>query len=677
VKTQDFTYLAAKNFLCYGPDGIELYLKSFGNIIVVLGNNLDNLEVEQERVSSNGSGKSSIAEILVYTLYGRTIRQPKKLTHDNLINNKVGKGLCTEVRWGDYRVVRTRQPNSVKVWESPGGDWSQLGNKKWEKEHQISRGKGMKETEKMIVNLLGLTYTAFVNVVVFTDNKLGCYLECEAAEKREIVDNLFSVDKYRGFAETANKAKNAYRAKIKLLKQEYESLLEQVNRCKSREKEVTKQEEEWAKTKREELKSLLEELRDAKDQLESSDEGDLVLKYHEAQDRIKKLTEEIPDLEYKKAQLEEASTMAQEKLEASKKSRHKKSLELQETENSQKRTLIEIQNRRNKIEDIESGDGTRCDKCYAIVSEENYGSFVQILKNEIVHFEGVTEGLAKQQKQTNEKLKSFNTSIERLDEVLKIAKDKLTTLSKKISSHHNELNRWKNVEKPEVEVHHAVLRKQIDTLSERIRAKEKELEGDSPYVQIMESAKEETVEKSKERDNKEKELNLAEKDLPYYEFYVYAFGEKGIRRFVINGIVPALNSKMADWMEILIDGKVRMTFNDELDETIERNPADGEPYVYPQMSGGEKQQLNLSVAQGFAHVMILSSGSSPSLVFLDEVATNIDQRGVVAIYNMILELSKEKQVFVTTHDRDLLDMLNGCEKILLEKKDGFTRLVSP
>jgi hypothetical protein len=174
VKTQDFTYLAAKNFLCYGPDGIELQLKSFGNIVVVLGNNLDNLEVDRERVSSNGSGKSSIAEILVYTLYGRTIRQPKKLTHNNLINNKVGKGLRTEVRWGDYRVVRTREPNSVKVWESPGGDWSQLGNKKWEKEHQISRGKGMKETEKMIVDLLGLTYTAFVNVVVFTDNKLGC-----------------------------------------------------------------------------------------------------------------------------------------------------------------------------------------------------------------------------------------------------------------------------------------------------------------------------------------------------------------------------------------------------------------------------------------------------------------------------------------------------------------------
>ena len=73
--------------------------------------------------------------------------------------------------------------------------------------------------------------------------------------------------------------------------------------------------------------------------------------------------------------------------------------------------------------------------------------------------------------------------------------------------------------------------------------------------------------------------------------------------------------------------------------------------------------------------MTLSHGVCPSLVFLDEVTTNIDQIGVQGIYNMICELSKEKKVFVTTHDADLLSLLYGCGTINLEMKNGETKLV--
>jgi ABC-type multidrug transport system ATPase subunit len=61
-------------------------------------------------------------------------------------------------------------------------------------------------------------------------------------------------------------------------------------------------------------------------------------------------------------------------------------------------------------------------------------------------------------------------------------------------------------------------------------------------------------------------------------------------------------------------------------------------------------------------------------VFLDEVTTNIDQIGVVGVYSMISELAKDRQVFITTHDQNLLEMLEGCELIELEKRNGFTRM---
>ena len=93
------------------------------------------------------------------------------------------------------------------------------------------------------------------------------------------------------------------------------------------------------------------------------------------------------------------------------------------------------------------------------------------------------------------------------------------------------------------------------------------------------------------------------------------------------------------------------------------------------MSSGEKQRLCLAVCLSFAYIMALNTGRTTSCIFLDEVTTNIDPIGVVGIYSVIKELSKEKQVFITTHDQSLLEMLEGCQQLKLQKKDGFTRIV--
>lgn len=72
----------------------------------------------------------------------------------------------------------------------------------------------------------------------------------------------------------------------------------------------------------------------------------------------------------------------------------------------------------------------------------------------------------------------------------------------------------------------------------------------------------------------------------------------------------------------------------------------------------------------------MSWGAIPSLIFLDEVGSNMDDVARQGVYNMICELAKDRQVFVTTHDKYLLDLLQGCTELHLEKKKGFTKLVN-
>ena len=64
-----------------------------------------------------------------------------------------------------------------------------------------------------------------------------------------------------------------------------------------------------------------------------------------------------------------------------------------------------------------------------------------------------------------------------------------------------------------------------------------------------------------------------------------------------------------------------------------------------------------------------------SVVFLDEVSTNIDEAGVEGIYRMICELAKDKQVFVIDHNQNLLSMLEGCDTINLEMKNEITKKI--
>jgi len=116
-----------------------------------------------------------------------------------------------------------------------------------------------------------------------------------------------------------------------------------------------------------------------------------------------------------------------------------------------------------------------------------------------------------------------------------------------------------------------------------------------------------------------------------------------------------------------------LNFDNELQEKIERNPPDGDPYIYYAMSTGQRRRLNLAVGHSFAYITELSSDSVPSLIFLDEVTTNVDPSGVVGIYKMIRELAESKQVFVTTHDQDLIKMLETESKLKLVHENGFTK----
>jgi DNA repair exonuclease SbcCD ATPase subunit len=679
-----FEYAAARNFLPFGPKGIELHFNKYGNIILVRGENRDakpidaSLPSEECKISSNGTGKSSLQEIIVWTLFGKTCKRPEKLSKDDVVHNLVGKDCRCEVIFDKYRIVRTRKEggnpkkNSLRLWESETHAWDDSLDKDPTEKTQGT----MDATQKKIESIIGLSYEAFINICVFTDDQRLCFLECDGTKKREIVENMLSLADCRQWCENAKQLRKEAKSTIDTKAKEYAILLGNKDDAERRLQLTQKKQQDWRKAKLEE-KAALQKRAEAKvKELQTTDTGAALLAYQQAQATIKKLNEAIPAKETALEEMRKKIDFAKDKETELRDEAQKLSKEYEEYARKTKLQLEEKKKKEAEIADLRSAQpGTRCNKCRSVVEAENIENYVVGVEQEIeliVREVNLNVTKAKELAAKVEELKQRQAKVKTL---IGQGVSKMTAAEDELRTLRQDLVDASQVREPKADSAEFLIQQQIEELQRQVTQKENELEGPSPFQDILENDKVELKRITTSVEEKDREVKSLEAKLPYYDYWLTGFGEHGIRKWVVDGIIPQLNSRINYWLQFLIDNKITLKFDNELEECIERNPVDGDPYVYHAMSTGQRRRLNLAVSQSFAHVMENSAGAVPSIIFLDEVSTNVDPLGVQGIYNMISELAEDKQVFVTTHDPDLLRMLQGADVIRLEHRDGFTEML--
>jgi len=668
MRNLQFKYARAENFLCFGEEGIEINFEQYGNIVCIKGKNLD-VNNEDGSIASNGSGKSSIPEIIVYALYGKTIKKPKKLSHSNIINNKAGSSLMVELRWDDYRLVRTRSADNkgtLRLWRSDKGEWN--------KKSEITAS-GLPATQKEIEKIVGLTYESFINIFIFSDDNTLPFLECDGPTKREIVENLLSLEKYRNYSQSAKDLLKTLKDKIKDLTKDYESLNSQKDAATVRVTQIERQEKDWHDARKKELDSLLNEIKKKRDELEKSKTGEALALYQEAQDQIAELKKTIPDLEAKKDRINDLVVETTPKLSTLDEKISSLELHLKEIKPEYQELDKVVADNKKIIEDAKKKSGKACPYCLSVVDESRFADIIANAQAVLDDATPLFEEAEKQYNATKANCEHFIDLKKRIEKGLADARNKLSKINSEISAVHCEITDLNKREKPDAAVTELLACEQLESLKKQSIEKQEQLDGDTPFIDIKQIAFTDLAQKVKECDDKREEIKKVEKDVPYYEFWVKAFGDTGIRKYIIDGIIPTLNDRIEYWLQFLIDNKIKLTFNNELDETIDRYPFNGRPYVYHGMSGGQRRRLNLTVAAAWAFISALNSGASPSTIFLDEVTMNMDIIGIQGIFRMICELAKEKQVFVIDHNENLLQMLDGCDTVYLEMQDEISQKV--
>jgi DNA repair exonuclease SbcCD ATPase subunit len=679
MKNLKFKIISAQNFMPFGPEGIRLDFSQYQNIILIRGENRDAKQIDpafnfsdEFKISSNGSGKSSIQEVVSWTLFGRTIKRPEKVKAKSVVHFKVGKDCKTEVLFDDYRVVRTRSEggndnkNSLRLWKSDQGIW--------DKSTELTQGT-MAMTQKEIENIIGLSYDSFVNICVFTDDQRNCFLECENKQKREIVENLLSLGEYREWSENAKNLKKEVKSKIDLKSKEYNILLNNKDDAKRRLDLSQKKDQDWKSSKKNEITVIEKSIESKIKELTSTDAGSAIIAYQEAQAKIKEINENLPNLETTKDSLLKNLQAVQNKETEQKNEAQELLKQYNDFSNQAKIKLSERKKKESEILDLQSNNpGTNCEKCRGLIEKENIDLYVSKLKDDIGKINLEINSLMESASEISKSIEDLKQRQEKVKKMLSQLNTKISGVDIEIRSLMSQLTAASKVREPKVENSEALLEQQKNDLESQLEQKKLELAGRSPFQDIIDNDIVEMDKVSVNISEKEKEIKDLEEDLPYFDYWIAGFGEHGIRKWVIEGIIPELNNRINYWLQFLIDNRITLKFDNELNEKIERNPVDGDPYVYDVMSTGQRRRLNLAVSQAFAHIMTISTGSIPSIVFLDEVSTNVDPLGVQGIYNMICELAEDKQVFITTHDPDLLKMLQGSSVINLMHEDGFTKL---
>jgi DNA repair exonuclease SbcCD ATPase subunit len=664
-------YIRAKNFLSIGEEPVEIDFAKLGKIVLIDGKNLD-FQGEPEDFEglfvSNAAGKSTISEIIVYGLYGETIR--KRVTHTQAIHNKTKKRLEVEVIFTmdnvRYRVLRTRLPDSVRLWQE-GPPWIDQGE---DNSNEITMG-GQPATQSKIEGILKMNHKAFINVVYFGQHNDYNFLECSAADQREIAESLLSLEDFKDYCKQAKDDVKDFKLEIKQLTAVYEQIISEENNGIQRIEQIKRKKKDWEANCQREITAAEKQYKDTEDQLAATDMGPALIKYDRAQVELVELKDELSKKNEHEGSLDAALEQAKNGYDKIREKIHDLTLSRRSAQQELQDRIKERTTDEDGVERLEKlPQGAQCPHCYGKIDKQHYKHVMLLHKNRLETVQPKIDAAEAKIKQLDEEITKYKQHLTHLEGLKNTVDVKLNKLASDISTCKSRINELSKIQRPDLSSKEIVLKERLAQLETSIANKKKELAEGGPYVEILDGAQKDLAEVQTKKEEHHSKLDELDETLQYYEWWAHGFDD--IRSFIIERIIDPLNTRIAMWLDYLIQGKLKVTFDKHLAAKIES--LDGDAYTYFAMCGSEKRRINLAISQSFAYIMMLSSGTWPSLVFLDEVSDSICQRGVYDVYKMICELSNEKQVFIITHNVNLRKMLDGVDTITMVKEGGQSHI---
>jgi DNA repair exonuclease SbcCD ATPase subunit len=160
-----FKSVTYSNFLAVGNTPITVNLNDANTTLIV---------------GSNGAGKSTVIEAIVFALFNKSFRKVNKNQLINSINEKDCKvDLEFSIGSKNYRIIRGLKPNIFEIWVD-----GQLLD-------QVSASSDQQKYLEQ--NILKLNYKSFTQIVILGSSTFVPFMQLPAAHRREIIEDLLDI----------------------------------------------------------------------------------------------------------------------------------------------------------------------------------------------------------------------------------------------------------------------------------------------------------------------------------------------------------------------------------------------------------------------------------------------------------------------------------------------------
>lgn len=532
----------------------------------------------------NGKGKSTILSALVWAIYGKNLKGVSEVTTWEKVRPKDYQGVMVEVFFqkGEhiYKIIRCQKCNIVLEDGAKGKDRLILM-----KDNEVVNVKGKNKLQDAINAELGLSYTLFMNSIMFGQG-IKRLIQESNSDKKKIFEEVFDLEFLNIAKGIAMQDKNNLLAQANevehqsaLLKKELEANKEAYFDLREREKgfkEKIKSERLELKKDREDLtKQLIKKQKQLKDEVEKS-----------LRVKIKKHTDYVDVL-------------------------------------------------KSKI------------KYNRIVSGVSLPDFVKKLKIQLDkgHYKRAKESVDIIYKAiiNSDKLQEeYENALGRLDE-LRTTNEKYKRLQKECDDIASDI---------------------ADIDEELEKLKQEKLKVMSPkYKEKLKEIRKTLRKVDEDYHNKELELEN-------YNWLINdPLGNNGIKAYLFDSSLDMLNRTLDKYSQVL---GFRIEFNIDLGTArkefftlIER---DGQIIDYDELSGGEKQLVNVAMAFAMNESLTMSKGIN--LAFLDEVFESLSSDNVEVVTSLIRHTFADKTLFLITHLDSL--PLSNTKILQVEKVNGLS-----
>jgi DNA repair exonuclease SbcCD ATPase subunit len=586
-------------------------------LTLVEGENLDD-----ESARSNGSGKSAMIDALVWCLFGTTLRGYE---NDEVVHRKVGEDCLVTVDLEDehstYRVSRARRharwKNTLTV-STQGADAS---------------GSSNTETQEIVEKLLGCSKRTFLSSVVFGQDRAYRFSSLTDKEQKEILDEVLGMERFSQACATA-------RAKLT----EINTARDNIQRDLERAEELRDQSTEEAEGLREKdgsfegerkgkIKAERERLTKAKEWVKKNakvDVTDAALNLSATRGAIagcEKKVDKARDAEADARSARSAGEQLVEDLEA-------------------------------HIKGHEKLMGS-CPTCKQPVDEKKRKAVVADLKKKLGKASLDLGALGAAAEDTLKQLTSIKRKLQEARDADLIA----------LKVHNEAVGAEANVK---------VWKQRVADHEKRIAELEKET---NPYSALAKRVETKRDKYGKESELLTEQLKGEEARAKLADFWVKAFGAKGLRSLLLDTSLPLLNEEASRISRAVTGGSISIEFSatsdlksgktvDKFEVRVDNKHGAG---TYQGNSAGERAKVDLCVGLALQRLVASRSSASFNVIFFDEVFDHLDGAAHERVVDVLSEIDKDS-VFVVSHDEDLKAWFPASLRVV--KKGGFSTVES-